>query len=140
MNKKALNSNKLNITISVPLKKPWVILVVLILGSHESDMLQQKQARKTAPNHGVLIYHLYNPSGAYDKAQKDYELIDKQLALWEEALTAFRQYEEAKVMCPLICLSYCIGKPSGLRKPHAALNRRDGRRPRHCLERLHINS
>lgn len=100
MNKKALNSNKLNITICVPLKNPWVILVLVILGSHESDVLQQEQARKTAPNHGVVIYRSYNPSGAYDKAQKDYELIDKQLALWEEALTAFRQYEGAKGNVP----------------------------------------
>ncbi|RON02126.1 hypothetical protein [Pseudomonas brassicacearum] len=100
MNKKALNSNKLNITIRVPLKNPWVILVLVILGSHESDMLPQNQARKTAPSHGVVVYHSYNPSGAYDKAQKDYELIDKQIALWEEALAAFRQYEEAKGNVP----------------------------------------
>lgn len=96
MNKKVLNSNKLNITIRVPLKNSWVILILMILGFHESDMLQKKQIRKTAPRHGVVIYHSYNRSGAYDKAQKDYELIDKQMALCEEALTAFRQHGEAK--------------------------------------------
>nr|WP_315444912.1 hypothetical protein [uncultured Pseudomonas sp.] len=100
MNKKALNSNKLNITIRVPLKNSWVILILMILGSHEANMLPQKQTRKTAPSHGVVIYHSYNPSGAYEKAQKDYELIDKQMAPWEEALTALRQYGEAKGNVP----------------------------------------
>lgn len=141
MNKKALNSNKLNITICVPLKNPWIVLVLVFLGAHESDMLQQSQARKAAPSQGLIIYHSYNPSGTCSMAQKDYELIDKQMALWEEASAAFRQYEEAKGNVSPEQLELLRQKAEWLAAAASSyqLETMTSRKaPQHCPERLRI--
>lgn len=94
MKKKALRL-QLNVTIPVSLGNPWTVLIMAIVGAGGSSMLKEHSATNAAPSPIVNVYQ-HNSSGACPMAQSDHELIDKQMALWEAASAAMREYEEAK--------------------------------------------
>lgn len=93
--KKKASPRQLNVTIRVSLGNPWTLLIMAILGAGGSNMLKEHSATNAAPSPVVNVYQ-NKSSGACPMAQRDHELIGKQMALWEAASVAMREYEEAK--------------------------------------------
>lgn len=94
--KKKASPLQLNVTLRVSLGNPWIVLIMVILGSSRADIQRQNPATNAASSQVVNIYRPFNSSEGCSLVQKDHELIGKQIALWQEASAAFRQYEEAK--------------------------------------------
>ncbi|MBV4538769.1 hypothetical protein [Pseudomonas urmiensis] len=93
--KKKASHPQLNVTIRVPLGSPWIVLVMLILGVRGPKMLQDHPAPNAVASPVINVFQ-NNSSGGCPLKQSDHELIDKQMALWEAASVALREYEESK--------------------------------------------
>lgn len=93
--KKKVSPLQLNVIIPVSLGNPWAVLIMAIVGADAASMLKEHSATNATPSPVVNVYQ-QNSSGVCPMAQSDHELIDKQMALWEAASVAMREYEEAK--------------------------------------------
>lgn len=93
--KKKASHPQLTVTIRVPLGSPWILLIMLILGVRGPSMLQDHPASNAVAS-PVINVSQHNSSGGCPMMQNDHELIDKQMALWEVASVALREYEESK--------------------------------------------
>lgn len=95
--KKKASHPQLNVTIRISLGNPWMVLFMVILGVRGPNMLmlQEHPAAIAAPS-PVINVHQHNSSGGCPTVQNGHESIGKQMALWETASEAWREYEEAK--------------------------------------------